>query len=154
LTVKFESTIHAINLLRTRYSTPLSKIHGLEPSPSLTHIWQHAIILAHIAAKRTDDAKVGVGAVLVYPDGTYGSVGWNGYPKKADILDYPQAGADDILDYNLQELKYDYILHAGLKSTYYLEQNALLWRMQPGKSLEGCTVVSTKMVNHSCDLAM
>ena len=27
-----------------------------------------------------------------------------------------------------------------------LEQNALLWRMHPGKKLEGSTVVSTKMV--------
>lgn len=43
------------------------------------------MILAHIASKRTDDPKIGVGAVLVYADGTYGSVGWNGYPKKVRI---------------------------------------------------------------------
>ena len=48
-------------------------------------VWQHAMILAHIASKRTDDPKIGVGAVLVYADGTYGSVGWNGYPKKVRV---------------------------------------------------------------------
>ena len=50
---------------------------------NLVLLWQHAIVLAHIASKRTDDPKIGVGAVLVYADGRYGSVGWNGYPKKA-----------------------------------------------------------------------
>jgi deoxycytidylate deaminase len=86
-------------------------------------IWgRHAMVLAHIAARRTDDPKLGVGSVLVecnvfakngdnWSGGKYLSVGWNGYPKKAQHLDYPQAGADDSVED--EELKYDYILHSG-----------------------------------------
>ena len=43
-------------------------------SSELVALWQHAMVLAHIASKRTDDPKIGVGAVLVYADGSYGSV--------------------------------------------------------------------------------
>jgi hypothetical protein len=111
---KFAQANHAIHLLRARYDHPPKCINpSVSTDNSLPGLWQHAIIMAHIAAKRTDDPKIGVGAVLVYADGSYGSVGWNGYPKKADILDYPQAGADDFIEH---ELKYDYIMHAGKQS--------------------------------------
>jgi deoxycytidylate deaminase len=43
---------------------------------------RHAIVLAHIAAKRTNDPKCGVGSVLIGPNNKYISVGWNGYPKR------------------------------------------------------------------------
>lgn len=108
---KFEDVMNAINILKQKYlhrptcilsrptppHTSSSQLHQ-DPAESsvdskkeltdslsshLVLLWQHAIVLAHIASKRTDDPKIGVGAVLVYADGSYGSVGWNGYPKKA-----------------------------------------------------------------------
>jgi dCMP deaminase len=103
------------------------------------------MVLAQIAAKRTDDPKVGVGAVLLDETQKYISVGWNGYPKKSQHLDYPHAGADDCV--GDQELKYDYILHA--------EQNALLWRSPTGCKLsKGTVMVSTKMPCDECSPVM
>lgn len=56
----------------------------------------HALVLATIAARRTDDPKVGVGAVLVDSvQGQYISVGWNCYPRKTQRHSYPHAGADE-----------------------------------------------------------
>ena len=99
------------------------------------------VVLAHIAAKRTDDPKVGVGSVLIDDRHRYISVGWNGYPKKAHHLDYPHAGADDsVAD---EELKYDYMLHA--------EQNTLLWRNPTGCRINhDFVLVSTKMPCDEC----
>lgn len=132
----FENTQIGISQLYDRYNCvpePLSD--GQQPLE--IQIAQHAIVLAHIVSKRTDDPKIGVGAVLVNPSGKYVSVGWNGYPKRSTATDYPQAGADDCVDD--QALKYDYILHA--------EQNALLWRTGP---IAGCMLVSTKMPCDEC----
>lgn len=81
--------------------------------PISFELMKHAMILAHIVSKRTDDAKIGVGSVIV-KDGKYISVGWNGYPRRSATTDYPQAGADDSLDD--EALKYDYVLHAGIYS--------------------------------------
>ncbi|KAI8616071.1 hypothetical protein BC830DRAFT_1119577 [Chytriomyces sp. MP71] len=104
-------------------------------------VWaRHAMVVAHIASKRTDDPKLGVGSVFVDEDGRYFSVGWNGYPKKSQHLDYPQAGADDSVEY--EELKYDYILHS--------EQNALLWRNPPGVRIKETWVVVTKLPCDEC----
>ncbi|KAJ3350865.1 Cytidine and dCMP deaminase domain-containing protein 1 [Entophlyctis luteolus] len=100
----------------------------------------HAMVLAHIAAKRTDDMKLGVGSVLVDKTGKYFSVGWNGYPKKSQHLDYPRGGADDSMEF--EELKYDYILHS--------EQNALLWRNPQGVHCTDGFVVATKMPCDEC----
>ncbi len=52
------------------------------------------MVLAHIASRRTDDPKVGVGSVIIHAD-RYVSVGWNGFPRKAQNWDYPHGGADD-----------------------------------------------------------
>jgi deoxycytidylate deaminase len=142
--LKFDSTIQALSLLKERYRHVPIKKQGDEELGD-PRVYQHAIVLAHIAAKRTDDPKVGVGSVLILENGTYLSVGWNGFPKKADVLDYPQAGADDYIE---QELKYDYILHAGITNS--LEQNALLWRPRPLASLINSTLVSTKMPCDEC----
>ncbi|KAJ3074228.1 Cytidine and dCMP deaminase domain-containing protein 1 [Podochytrium sp. JEL0797] len=114
---------------------------GKEDERAGVPVWaRHAMVLAHIAAKRTDDPKLGVGSVLVDREGRYFSVGWNGYPKKSQHLDYPQAGADDSVEY--EELKYDYILHS--------EQNALLWRNPPGVRMEDSWVVVTKLPCDEC----
>ncbi|KAI8893510.1 cytidine deaminase-like protein [Globomyces pollinis-pini] len=143
LSIKFRKTIRAISYLKSRYlKTPRSI--GTDEILENPAVYQHAIVLAHIAAKRTDDPKVGVGAVLVHSDGSYGSVGWNGYPKNADVLDYPQDGADDLVDQDA--LKYDYILHA--------EQNALLWRMRPARNLMDAVMVTTKMPCDECSPVM
>lgn len=89
---KFQRTILAINYLHQQYS---KRIHqqwldsdekvredkGGELAPARV---RHGIVLAHIAAKRTDDPKVGVGAVIMEGD-RYVSVGWNGYPKKSQV---------------------------------------------------------------------
>ncbi|KAI8808319.1 hypothetical protein BJ742DRAFT_772312 [Cladochytrium replicatum] len=156
---KFEQTARALSALILRYQTPLAcrilgettecvakednqmlgVSNGIEPKPVSVSLARHAMVLAHIAAKRTDDPKVGVGAVIIVND-RYVSVGWNGYPKKSQHLDYPQAGADDSVED--EELKYDYILHA--------EQNALLWRNPAGLSLDTATMVSTKLPCDEC----
>ena len=100
------------------------------------------MVMAHIAARRTDDPKLGVGCLIVVR-GKYTSVGWNGYPKKCIVhatmaidahhffvgqhLDYPQAGADDSVED--EELKYDYILHSGKHICYlfkYIRLNTFL----------------------------
>ncbi|KAI9202646.1 cytidine deaminase-like protein [Polychytrium aggregatum] len=139
---KFKRTVYALRLLSKRYMATVKHWQGaqLVETTSAEPVMQHAMVLAHIAAKRTDDNKVGVGAVLVDSRGTYISVGWNGYPKRSQHLDYPQAGADDSVEDD--ELKYDYILHA--------EQNALLWRSCRGKDLSTVTCVSTKMPCDEC----
>ncbi|KAI8904009.1 cytidine deaminase-like protein [Gorgonomyces haynaldii] len=137
LAAAFESTQWAFSQFVYRYREPPTL---LTPGSSLidTRVMQHAVILAHIAAKRTDDPKVGVGAVLVDEKGDYLSVGWNGFPKRATSTDYPSAGADDTVEE--EALKYDYILHA--------EQNTLLWRARQG--VQGSIMVTTKMPCDEC----
>jgi Cytidine and deoxycytidylate deaminase zinc-binding region len=129
---KFSKTQNIIAELASRYV--LQPVSSNPDAPKLNFTVMHAMVLAHIVAKRTDDPKVGVGAVLVDRIGRYVSVGWNGYPKRSATTDYPQYGADDTLDD--ETLKYDYILHA--------EHNALLWR-SPGLPLDGTVMVTTKM---------
>lgn len=72
---KFEQCIQAINLLKSRYQQipkcifPLDDNNGqglVQPTKEKEDLWKHAIVLAHIAAKRTDDPKIGVGAVLIH----------------------------------------------------------------------------------------
>ena len=110
-------------------------------------IVQHAMVMAHLISKRTNDLKVGVGAVIIGIKQNYISVGWNSYPTKSSITDYPQDGADNPGDD--EALKYSYILHAG---SYFLrlEQNAFLWRMPHGTPLDECILVSTKMPCDEC----
>ncbi|KAJ3247090.1 Cytidine and dCMP deaminase domain-containing protein 1 [Chytriomyces hyalinus] len=163
--LKFARTVAALNLLAARYhvqARPLgewtrryregagsgdafSSVEEIDLSKTDEQVglplWaRHAMVLAHIAAKRTDDPKLGVGSVFVDEEGRYFSVGWNGYPKKSQHLDYPQAGADDSVEY--EELKYDYILHS--------EQNALLWRNPPGIRAKEAWVVVTKLPCDEC----
>jgi deoxycytidylate deaminase len=144
---RFQNTIMALYILEQKYKGNLTKlVNGKEESQdAYRSIYNHAIVLAQIAAKRTDDPKIGVGSVLINENGRYVSVGWNGYPKKSQNLDYPHAGADDLVDSD--ELKYDYILHA--------EQNALLWRNPTGLALSPKAImVSTKMPCDECSPVM
>ncbi|KAJ1558573.1 Cytidine and dCMP deaminase domain-containing protein 1 [Nowakowskiella sp. JEL0078] len=111
---RFAETREEILKLYKKYNVPLLSLKS-SPDHSTSdlceEVYRHAIILAHIASKRTDDPKVGVGAVLVSGD-RYLSVGWNGFPKNAQDFDYPQAGADDCVED--EELKYNFIMHAGI----------------------------------------
>ncbi|KAI9179028.1 hypothetical protein H9P43_005690 [Blastocladiella emersonii ATCC 22665] len=136
-------TVPAFHHVVHRYASPALASRGKHAAPALTPAQEaearHALVLAHIAARRTDDPKVGVGAVVVYPDhgdpatfvaasadgagsparGRYVSVGWNGFPRRSQRNDYSRVGADEAADAR-DELKYAYVLHA--------EQNALLFR--------------------------
>ena len=144
---KFTKTVLALYILESRYTGQMRRLrNGVEIDQEFVNpVFRHAMVMAHIAAKRTDDPKVGVGAVLLDETSRYISVGWNGYPKKSQHLDYPHAGADDCVED--EELKYDYILHA--------EQNALLWRNPTGARLmPGNVLVSTKMPCDECSPVM
>ncbi|KAI8853815.1 hypothetical protein BC829DRAFT_381423 [Chytridium lagenaria] len=156
--MKFRRTCLALRMLQEKYAVGVRVWHAAEEqarafaaaaaasaneaedlwketTPPELPVWaRHAMVLANIAARRTDDPKLGVGCVLV-EDGRYVSVGWNGYPKRAQHLDYPQAGADDSVED--EELKYDYILHS--------EQNGLLWRNPTGSRIKGGWLICTKM---------
>jgi deoxycytidylate deaminase len=145
----FELTQGIIAKLVNEYILPPQPLNPLS-QPLDIKLMQHAMVLAHIAAQKTDDPKIGVGAVLVNKYVGYSSVGWNSFPKHATATDYPQYGADDTL--NDETLKYDYILHA--------EQNALMWyiysniRRSSGIDLDETIVVSTKMPCDECSPIM
>ncbi|KAI9143602.1 cytidine deaminase-like protein [Paraphysoderma sedebokerense] len=136
----FDHTLAGFHKVVERYSCELTwegatKEHRELDDLALAEA-QHAMVLAHIASRRTDDPKIGVGAVIVN-SGSYISLGWNGFPKKSQRHDYPRLGADEATEN--EELKYAYVLHA--------EQNALLHRRDIG-SLENCRFYSTK---YPCD---
>ena len=143
---KFTKTLIAISQIFKMYNTRIVKQVSRKneiieiDQQNTPQIIVHAIVMAHIAARRTDDIKIGVGAIILSPFNEYISIGWNGYPSGARHLDYPQSGADDSLED--EQLKYDYILHA--------EQNALLWRNSVGCALNDCILVSTKLPCDEC----
>jgi deoxycytidylate deaminase len=127
---RFQQTLQALQALTRKYQVPCEHWrHGtlLHTSPT-DPVYSHAIVLAHLIAKRTDDPKVGVGAVLLLegPERRYISVGWNGFPRKAQHLDYPYAGADDSAED--ERLKYLYILHAGRRGLVWCGRARLLQR--------------------------
>ena len=82
--------------------------------------------LAHSVASKSKDPSSKVGAVIVAPDKTVVSVGFNGPPR----------GTDDGYCYSHREIKLVRTLHA--------ECNAILFA---GKSLVGCTLFCT---HHPC----
>jgi dCMP deaminase len=65
--------------------------------------------LALLAAKRSKDPKLGVGACLVSPDGKILGIGYNGHPK----VDYDRNN-DIIFDWN--DDKHLYVCHAELNA--------------------------------------
>ncbi|KAF7650085.1 hypothetical protein LDENG_00131400 [Lucifuga dentata] len=96
---------------------------------------RHCIIQARLLAYRTEDPKVGVGAVI-WAKGESGSdgvgslclvgCGYNAYPAGSPYAEYPQM---DTKQGDRQRRKYRYIVHA--------EQNALTFRtrdIRPGES--------------------
>lgn len=85
--------------------------------------------LAEHISEWSRDPSTKVGAVIVRPDKTIVSLGFNGFPR----------GVDDLADrYNHRETKYQFICHA--------EENALL---TAGENLSGCTIYTHPF--HPCN---
>ena len=81
--------------------------------------------VAKLAASWSKDPSTKVGAVIVRPDRTVASIGFNGFPR--GVLDHEDRYAD-------RETKYAMVVHA--------ENNALL---NSRESLEGCTLYVTPL---------
>lgn len=81
--------------------------------------------LADFIASWSKDPSTKVGAVIVRPDRTVASMGYNGFPR--GVLDHEDRYAD-------RETKYAMVVHA--------ENNALI---NSRESLEGCTLYVTPL---------
>ena len=97
----------------------------------------HLIGMAQFLARRTDDPKRGVGAVIANEKMEIKALGWNGFPLKAIYGEFPRASDTDV---EVDKKKYPFIIHA--------EQNALL--MRNDKNLEGGTLFVTRSPCHEC----
>ena len=97
----------------------------------------HLLTLAKFLAKRTDDPRKGVGAVIINKEKEIVALGWNGFPTKALFGEFPRASDSDEA---VEKKKYPYIIHA--------EQNALLLRNT--KNIEGGTLLVTKTPCNEC----
>ncbi|TRY92669.1 hypothetical protein DNTS_007712 [Danionella cerebrum] len=118
-------------------------------SPVSQEVIRHCIIQARLLACRTEDPKVGVGAVIwargkqSHGDGTGGlylvGCGYNAYPVGSQYAEFPQ------MDHRIEESqnrKYRYILHA--------EQNALTFRSAEIKDEENTMMFVTKCPCDEC----
>ncbi|XP_059408690.1 cytidine and dCMP deaminase domain-containing protein 1-like [Carassius carassius] len=119
-------------------------------SPALPQdVVRHCIIQARLLACRTEDPKVGVGAVIWAEgkqsqcDGTgqlyLVGCGYNAYPVGSQYAEYPQM---DHKQEERQNRKYRYILHA--------EQNALTFRSAEIKEEENTMLFVTKCPCDEC----
>ncbi|TNN53867.1 Cytidine and dCMP deaminase domain-containing protein 1 [Liparis tanakae] len=133
---------------REQDSTPES---SLPPHPEglSQDVARHCIIQARLLAYRTEDPKVGVGAVIwakapsAASDGT-GSLslvgcGYNAYPAGSHYAEYPQM---DNKQEDRQRRKYRYMVHA--------EQNALTFRTRDIKPEETAVLFVTKCPCDEC----
>ncbi|KAM8903580.1 cytidine and dCMP deaminase domain-containing protein 1 isoform 2-T3 [Spinachia spinachia] len=110
---------------------------------------RHCIIQARLLAYRTEDPKVGVGAVIwakAPSAATTGTghlclvgCGYNAYPAGSHYAEYPQM---DTKQEDRQRRKYRYIVHA--------EQNALTFRTRPVKPDEPAMLFVTKCPCDEC----
>lgn len=133
-----------------------------EPSPATTkslllprheglsqEVARHCIIQARLLAYRTEDPKVGVGAVIWAKGPSAGSdgtgclylvgCGYNAYPAGSQYAEYPQM---DNKQEDRQRRKYRYIVHA--------EQNALTFRTRHIKPDEPTMLFVTKCPCDEC----
>ncbi|XP_056312618.1 cytidine and dCMP deaminase domain-containing protein 1 [Danio aesculapii] len=119
-------------------------------SPALPQdVIRHCVIQARLLACRTEDPKVGVGAVIWAEgnqsqcDGTgqlyLVGCGYNAYPVGSQYAEYPQM---DHKQEERQNRKYRYILHA--------EQNALTFRSAEIKAEENTMMFVTKCPCDEC----
>ncbi|XP_060923162.1 cytidine and dCMP deaminase domain-containing protein 1 [Limanda limanda] len=111
---------------------------------------RHCIIQARLLAYRTEDPKVGVGAVIWARRLSRRSLdgvgrlyllgcGYNAYPAGSQYAEYPQM---DTKQEDRQRRKYRYIVHA--------EQNALTFRTREIKSGEATMLFVTKCPCDEC----
>ncbi|XP_068165564.1 cytidine and dCMP deaminase domain-containing protein 1 [Antennarius striatus] len=133
---------------REQFSAPESSLPSCHMEVS-QEVARHCIIQARLLAYRTEDPKVGVGAVIwargqsTGGDGT-GSLyligcGYNAYPAGSQYAEYPQM---DTKQEDRQRRKYRYIVHA--------EQNALTFRTRPFKPEENTMLFVTKCPCDEC----
>ncbi|KAI9525776.1 hypothetical protein NQZ68_002324 [Dissostichus eleginoides] len=122
----------------------------LTPHEGLSQeVVRHCIIQARLLAYRTEDPKVGVGAVIWAKGASAGSdgtgclyllgCGYNAYPAGSQYAEYPQM---DNKQEDRQRRKYRYIVHA--------EQNALTFRTQHIKPEEHTMLFVTKCPCDEC----
>ncbi|XP_023276040.1 cytidine and dCMP deaminase domain-containing protein 1 isoform X2 [Seriola lalandi dorsalis] len=125
------------------------------PPPSPPHevvsqeVARHCIIQARLLAYRTEDPKVGVGAVIWARAHTAGcdgtgrlylvGCGYNAYPAGSKYAEYPQM---DNKQEDRQRRKYRFIVHA--------EQNALTFRTREFKAGEPTILFVTKCPCDEC----
>lgn len=127
------------------------------PEPSLAHLHEgvsqetarHCIIQSILLSLRTEDPKVGVGAVIwakrhhADGDGTgrlyLVGCGFNAYPRGSLCAEFPQM---DYKQLDRQWCKYRFIVHA--------EQNAITFRSRPIKPDEPIMLFVTKCPCDEC----
>ncbi|XP_078088307.1 cytidine and dCMP deaminase domain-containing protein 1 isoform X1 [Mustelus asterias] len=111
---------------------------------------RHCMVQARLLAYRTEDQKIGVGAVIWAEgkssncDGTgaryFIGCGYNAYPMGSEYADYPQM--DEKQQKDREARKFRYIVHA--------EQNALTFRCQDIKVDEKTMIFVTKCPCDEC----
>ncbi|XP_034407315.1 cytidine and dCMP deaminase domain-containing protein 1 isoform X2 [Cyclopterus lumpus] len=138
---------------REQHSTPEPSPAEASPPPHHDGLSQevarHCIIQARLLAYRTEDPKVGVGAVIwakapaAASDGTGAlslvGCGYNAYPAGSHYAEYPQM---DNKQEDRQRRKYRYMVHA--------EQNALTFRTRHIKPEEPAMLFVTKCPCDEC----
>ncbi|XP_048397105.1 cytidine and dCMP deaminase domain-containing protein 1 isoform X2 [Stegostoma tigrinum] len=111
---------------------------------------RHCMVQARLLAYRTEDQKIGVGAVI-WAEGKTNSCdgtgamyligcGYNAYPMGSEYADYPQM--DEKQQKDREARKFRYIVHA--------EQNALTFRCQDIKDDEKTMIFVTKCPCDEC----
>ncbi|XP_007565401.1 cytidine and dCMP deaminase domain-containing protein 1 [Poecilia formosa] len=119
------------------------------PGAVSQEVARHCIIQARLLAYRTEDPKVGVGAVIWARGRSAGcrgtgcldlvGCGYNAYPAGSEYAEYPQM---DCTQEDRQRRKYRYIIHA--------EQNALTFRTRDVKPEELTMMFLTKCPCDEC----
>uniref|UniRef100_UPI00398E3DA5 cytidine and dCMP deaminase domain-containing protein 1 n=1 Tax=Pristiophorus japonicus TaxID=55135 RepID=UPI00398E3DA5 len=111
---------------------------------------RHCMVQARLLAYRTEDQKIGVGAVI-WAEGKWSNCdgtgaryligcGYNAYPMGSEYADYPQM--DEKQQKDREARKFRYIIHA--------EQNALTFRCQDIKDDEKTMIFVTKCPCDEC----
>lgn len=100
-------------------------------APQVTAPWHARFLdLARHVATWSRDPSTQVGAVIVRPDRTVASIGFNGFPR--GVRDLPER-------YNDRPTKYQFVVHA--------ESNAILTAREP---LHGYTIYSSLLTCNEC----
>ncbi|KAJ0009602.1 hypothetical protein NQD34_001304 [Periophthalmus magnuspinnatus] len=125
--------------------------HGPDPGPVSAEVAVHCMVQARLLSYRTEDPKVGVGAVIWAKRSQSGcgpaqmgglylvGCGFNAYPSGSHFNEFPQM--DDKQE-DRQRRKYRYIIHA--------EQNALTFRTGEMRSCDASLLFVTKCPCDEC----